>query len=70
MFFKRKLKETAQCRYCKNVDEREGVYICRRKGEVKASDSCPSYKFNPFAKREPIKRSLDTSAFDPLDFEL
>lgn len=70
MFFSRKLGENAQCRYCKRVSENEGVYICEKKGAVEPSFSCRLYKFDPFAKREKRRRSLDTSTFDPLDFEI
>lgn len=70
MLLNRKVNENAQCRYCKRASEHDGIYKCKLKGEVSASDSCRWYKFDPFAKRVHIKRNLDTSAFDPLDFEI
>ncbi len=70
MFFSRKPNENAQCRYCKFVSESEGIYICGKRGRVEPSHSCRSYKFDPFAKRERRRRCFDTSAFDPLDFEI
>ena len=71
MFFKQKeIKETAECRFCKRVENRDGIYVCRRKGQVPASGSCPAYRFDPFAKREPRRRNIDTSVYDPLDFEI
>ncbi len=69
MLFKKK-KDNAQCRYCKRVCEEDGFYSCRLRGRVKASDCCLLYKFDPFAKREPLRRNPDVSAFDPLDFEI
>ena len=70
MFFKKELKEGSECRYCKNVTVTEGGYVCRYSGPVSPSGVCRRYSFDPFAKREYRKRNLDTSAFDPLDFEI
>lgn len=70
MLFGKDSKDTAQCRYCKNAVEENGIYICKKKGQVSPGDSCRRYKFDPFAKRVHIKRNIDTSAFDPLDFEI
>lgn len=69
MLFKKKTKD-GSCRYCKNAAEENGRYICRFKGEVKASGVCRRYSFNPFAHRTPRLRSVDTTMFDPLDFKL
>ena len=69
--FKRKYGETDCCRYCKFASQKgDEIYMCKYKGEVKASGVCRKYKFNPFAHRTPRLRSLDTTMFDPLDFEL
>lgn len=64
------LKDTAECRYCKNAVKNGEAYLCRRRGEVAASDVCRHYKFDPFAQRAPRRRNIDTSTFDPLDFEI
>ena len=69
MFFK-KTKDGSECRYCKNVTENNGIYICRYNGQVSPSEVCKRYSFDPFAKRVYRKRNLDTSVFDPLDFEI
>lgn len=66
-----KLKEGATCAFCKYRGQMEGeYYICEKKGKVKPSDVCKKYEFDPFAKRVKRQRSLDTSMFDPLDFEI
>ena len=71
MFFnKRKPKESDSCRYCTFAEENGGSYICKFKGEVKASHLCKKFKFNPFAPRVPRVRNLDTTMFDPLDFKI
>lgn len=70
MLFFKKQKESAQCRYCVNVSFTDGVFICKKKGTVSPGACCGKYKFDPFAKRVPIKRNIDTSVFDPLDFEI
>ncbi len=69
MFFRKKIKETDCCRYCKFMTK-EDVFICKYKGEVKESNVCRKYVFNPFAHRTPRLRTLDTTMFDPLDFKL
>ncbi len=68
--FGKKQKESACCRYCKRVTERDGDYICKKRGVVSPGGFCPSYRFDPFAPRETRKRNIDTSVFDPLDFEI
>ncbi len=70
MFFNKTPGENSECRYCKNVSETDGVYTCRYKGKVSPSGVCRRYSFDPFAKRCRRPRNLDTSAFDPLDFEI
>ncbi len=69
MLFK-KTPPSGSCRYCKHVCEKDGTYECKYKGVVKASFVCRKYAFNPFAHRTPRKRGIDTTMFDPLDFEL
>lgn len=68
-FFK-KPGENSECRFCKNVVEKDGAYICRYKGEVSPSGVCRRYRFDPFARRPHRPRNVDASAFDPLDFEI
>lgn len=70
MFFKKELKEGSECRYCKNVIENGGTYVCRYSGPVSPAGVCKRYRFDPFAKRDHRRRNIDTSAFDPLDFEV
>ena len=62
--------ENSECRFCKNVREEGGEYVCRHKGRVSPSGVCRRYSFDPFAKRTHRPRNVDTSAFDPLDFEV
>lgn len=70
MLFSRKLPEDAQCRYCKHVTESGDVFVCRYLGNVSPFGSCRRYRFDPFAKRDYRKRVLDTTGFDPLDFDV
>ncbi len=70
MIFRKKPGENSECRYCKNASMDGGVCTCRYKGEVSPSGVCRRYRFDPFAKRPHRPRNLDTSAFDPLDFEV
>ena len=65
------LKEGASCNMCQFRGELENeMFNCSKKGKVKPSDVCKKYKFDPFAKRPPRQRRFDTSAFDPLDFDI
>ncbi len=68
--FKKVLPEDAQCRYCNHIQEINGTYNCRYKGAVSPSDVCRRYRFDPFASRGYRKRVLDTTGFDPLDFDI
>lgn len=70
MLFSKKIPEDAQCRYCKHVTENEKNYVCRYMGQVSPAGSCRRYRFDPLAKRDYRKRNLDTTGFDPLDFEV
>ncbi len=70
MLFSKKPREDSECRYCRHVTENSGSYECKYKGRVLPGDSCGRYKFDPFAKRVSRRRNLDTSVFDPLDFEI
>ena len=70
MFSEKKPGENSECRYCKNVTVDGGVYTCRYKGKVSPSEVCRRYRFDPFAKRQHRQRNIDTSMFDPLDFEI
>ena len=66
----KKRGENDSCRYCKKATLADGEYICKRKGKVEASGFCHAYEFDPFAKRVPRVRSIDTTMFDPLDFKI
>jgi len=68
--FKKRKNENDSCRYCKNVQEIDGKYVCRFSGEVKGSFWCRRYAFDPFAHRTPRLRTVDTTMFDPLDFKI
>ena len=66
----KKRGENDACRYCKKAALVDGEYMCKRKGKVESSGFCRLYEFNPFAKRVPRVRSIDTTMFDPLDFKI